>query len=389
MIKRSAVKNILKPELLSVISDGSTAPSRHGGMEFCAENAPITEEGCYTATMRKTRFSRRFIRSTQRAFHLTGALLLFAGSSVHAATPKAVFILLDGIPADLVESVSTPFFDEIAKDGGYARAYVGGQAGGASESPTVSAVGYNSLLTGTWANKHRVYSNQIRSPDYRYWDIFRLVKQHNPVLNTALFSTWEDNRTKLLGHGRPEAGGDKLDYYFDGFENDEQRFPHDEVREYIKQIDDLVSREAARYLAQHGPDLSWVYLEFTDDIGHLYGDGDEMAAAITLMDTNVGRIWRSVQARQQAEDEDWLVLITTDHGRDALTGKSHGGQTDRERTIWIATNSTALNEHFRNLPGIVDILPSILTHLEIAVPQAVSEQFDGKSFIDARRPREP
>ena len=389
MIKRSAVKNILKPELLSVISDGSTAPSRHGGMEFCAENAPITEEGCYTATMRKTRFSRRFIRSTQRAFHLTGALLLFAGSSVHAATPKAVFILLDGIPADLVESVSTPFFDEIAKDGGYARAYVGGQAGGASESPTVSAVGYNSLLTGTWANKHRVYSNQIRSPDYRYWDIFRLVKQHDPDLNTALFSTWEDNRTKLLGHGRPEAGGDKLDYYFDGFENDKQRFPHDEVREYIKQIDDLVSREAARYLAQHGPDLSWVYLEFTDDIGHLYGDGDEMAAAITLMDTNVGRIWRSVQARQQAEDEDWLVLITTDHGRDALTGKSHGGQTDRERTIWIATNSTALNEHFRNLPGIVDILPSILTHLEIAVPQAVSEQFDGKSFIDARRPREP
>lgn len=389
MIKRSAVKNILKPELLSVISDGSTAPSRHGGMEFCAENAPITEEGCYTATMRKTRFSRRFIRSTQRAFHLTGALLLFAGSSVHAATPKAVFILLDGIPAGLVESVSTPFFDEIAKDGGYARAYVGGQAGGASESPTVSAVGYNSLLTGTWANKHRVYSNQIRSPDYRYWDIFRLVKQHNPVLNTALFSTWEDNRTKLLGHGRPEAGGDKLDYYFDGFENDEQRFPHDEAREYIKQIDDLVSREAARYLAQHGPDLSWVYLEFTDDIGHLYGDGDEMAAAITLMDANVGRIWRSVQARQQAEDEDWLVLITTDHGRDALTGKSHGGQTDRERTIWIATNSTALNEHFRNLPGIVDILPSILTHLEIAVPQAVSEQFDGKSFIDARRPREP
>ena len=389
MIKRSAVKNILKPELLSVISDGSTAPSRHGGMEFCAENAPITEEGCYTATMRKTRFSRRFIRSTQRAFHLTGALLLFAGSSVHAATPKAVFVLVDGIPADLVESVSTPFFDEIAKDGGYARAYVGGQAGGASESPTVSAVGYNSLLTGTWANKHRVYSNQIRSPDYRYWDIFRLVKQHNPDLNTALFSTWEDNRTKLLGHGRPEAGGDKLDYYFDGFENDEQRFPHDEAREYIKQIDDLVSREAARYLAQHGPDLSWVYLEFTDDIGHLYGDGDEMAAAITLMDANVGRIWRSVQARQQAEDEDWLVLITTDHGRDALTGKSHGGQTDRERTIWIATNSTALNEHFRNLPGIVDILPSILTHLEIAVPQAVSEQFDGKSFIDAPQPREP
>ena len=126
--------------------------------------------------MRRISISRRIIRSTQRAVHLTGALLLLAGWSVHGATPKAVFILVDGIPADLVESVSTPFFDEIARDGGYARAYVGGQAGGVSESPTVSAVGYNSLLTGTWANKHRVYSNQISSPDYRYWDIFRLVK---------------------------------------------------------------------------------------------------------------------------------------------------------------------------------------------------------------------
>jgi len=161
------------------------------------------------------------IRSTHRAVHLTGTLPLLAGWSVHGATPKAVFILEDGISADLAESVSTSFFDEIAKDGGYARAYVGGQAGGVSESPTVSAVGYNSLLTGMWANKHRVYSNQIRSPDYRYWDIFRMVKQHNPDLSTALFSTSEDNRTKLLGNGPPEAGSDKLDYYFDGLENDE------------------------------------------------------------------------------------------------------------------------------------------------------------------------
>ena len=151
-------------------------PSRNSGTELYAENAPIKAEGCYTAVMRNTSVSRRAIRSTQWAVYLTGALLLLAGWSIHGATPKAVFILADGIPADLVESVSTPFFDEIAKDGNYARAYFGGQAGGVSESPTVSAVGYNSLLTGTWANKHRVYSNQIRSPDYRYWYIFRLVK---------------------------------------------------------------------------------------------------------------------------------------------------------------------------------------------------------------------
>ncbi|HBW83999.1 MAG: nucleotide pyrophosphatase [Gammaproteobacteria bacterium] len=332
-----------------------------------------------------TGVSYQSTRAAQGVGRLASAFLLFAGLSVNAATPKAVFILVDGIPADLVESVTTPFFDEIAGVGGYTRAYVGGQVGGASESPTVSAVGYNSLLTGTWANKHKVYSNQIRNPDYQYWDIFRAVKQHDPELKTAIFSTWEDNRTKLLGHGLPEAGGDKLDYYFDGFENDVQQFPHDEGREFIREIDDLVSREAARYILERGPDLSWVYLEFTDDIGHLYGDGVEMASAITLMDANVGRIWRSVQARQLTEDENWLVVITTDHGRDAETGKGHGGQSDRERTIWIVTNGTTLNENFTNLPSIVDILPSVLTHLQVAVPQAVRDQFDGKSFIDEHR----
>ena len=77
-------------------------------------------------------------------------ILLFSISSA-SAQKKAVFIILDGIPADVIESVETPTLDEIAEQGGYSRAYTGGVAGGASETPTISAVGYNSLLTGTWA----------------------------------------------------------------------------------------------------------------------------------------------------------------------------------------------------------------------------------------------
>ena len=47
-----------------------------------------------------------------------------------AASPrKAVFIILDGIPADVIEQVATPSIDEIAKAGGYARAHVGGELG--------------------------------------------------------------------------------------------------------------------------------------------------------------------------------------------------------------------------------------------------------------------
>ena len=139
---------------------------------------------------------------------------------------KAVFIIVDGIPADVVEAADTPVLDEIAAQGGYTRAWVGGEAGGESETPTVSAPGYMNLITGTWANKHNVYDNDVSDPDYRYWDIFRIAKAHDPGIRTAIYSTWTDNRTKLLGNGLPEAGGSKLDFHADGYELDTERFPH-------------------------------------------------------------------------------------------------------------------------------------------------------------------
>jgi len=73
--------------------------------------------------------------------------------------------------------------------------------------------------------------------------------------------------------------------------------------------------------------------------------------------------------------------VTTDHGRDAATGKDHGGQSERERTTWIVTNSVSLNEHFTDTPAIVDILPSIAAHLELEMPAEIREQLDGRSFI--------
>jgi predicted AlkP superfamily pyrophosphatase or phosphodiesterase len=298
------------------------------------------------------------------------------------SAPKALFMIVDGIPADVIEAVDTPHLDEIAAGGGYTRAYVGGTAGAESESPTVSATGYNSLLTGTWANKHQVLDNEINNPDYSYWDIFRIAKTHNLNLKTAVFSTWLDNRTRLIGDGLEAAGGSKLDYYFDGFELDTGRFPHDEESHYIREIDALVVNEAARYVGENGPDLSWIYLQFTDDVGHLYGDGPEMTAAVIQMDEWVGAVWASIKQRQAAYDEEWLLVVTTDHGRDAATGKDHGGQSERERTTWIVTNSDRLNTNFGNMPSIVDILPSLATHLELDIPEAVAQKFDGHSFID-------
>ena len=42
-------------------------------------------------------------------------------------TPKTLFVVVDGIPADVIERVSTPGIDAVAAKGSYQRAYVGGE----------------------------------------------------------------------------------------------------------------------------------------------------------------------------------------------------------------------------------------------------------------------
>ena len=48
------------------------------------------------------------------------------GGSVQK-TRKAVFVIVDGISADVIEKLNTPHLDAIANVGGYTRAHVGGE----------------------------------------------------------------------------------------------------------------------------------------------------------------------------------------------------------------------------------------------------------------------
>jgi predicted AlkP superfamily pyrophosphatase or phosphodiesterase len=319
-----------------------------------------------------------------------GATLLFAlgflpASASQAGAPgaaKALFVIVDGIPADVIERVPTPAIDAISAEGAYARAQVGGPVGGPGETPTVSAPGYMGLVTGTWANKHNVYGNSDLSPNYDYWNLFRLARAVKPDLRLGIFSTWTDNRTILLGERLPKAGAFYFDFAIDGFEDDSGRFPSEPMDAQIEDIDAAVSRAAAKVIADEAPDLSWVYLQYTDDVAHEHGDGPAFDLAVRRMDERVGWIWSAIKNRQSSHDENWLVIVTTDHGRDAETGREHGGQSARERTIWMATNSQALTPDFFDLPEIVDIYPSIARHLGLTIPHHVARQLDGASFIE-------
>ncbi len=73
-----------------------------------------------------------------------------------------------------------------------------------------------------------------------------------------------------------------------------------------------------------------------------------------------------------------MIYITTDHGRDAATGKNHGGQSERERNTWIFTNAKGLNEYFfKQQQGIVDIMPTLATWLDIEIGRDHKMEIDG------------
>jgi len=89
------------------------------------------------------------------------------------------------------------------------------------------------------------------------------------------------------------------------------------------------------------PDMIMCTLEYCDHTGHGTGFGNKnplYVQAFRDSDRDALALINAVKARATYADEDWLILISTDHGG---SGKGHGSQLTECRQVFTAANKPA------------------------------------------------
>lgn len=243
--------------------------------------------------------------------------------------------------------------------------YAGGELGEETHQPTVSGPGWSSLLTGVWMDKHRVKDNRFFGARFQsYGHFMRHIKEQKPSSWCASFADWQPIH-RMIADGSRREGKEFLDVKFTLDSHAEQYVPSDvEIR-----------NQAVQTLRSQNPDAMFVYFGQVDEVGHgaidkrgrFSPDNEWYLKAISTVDTHVGQLLQAMRARPQFAEEDWLVLVTTDHGG---SGNNHGGDTDEERKIWMIAHGKDLSrERLLNEPvPQTAVVPMIYSYLGLPSP---------------------
>jgi predicted AlkP superfamily pyrophosphatase or phosphodiesterase len=80
--------------------------------------------------------------------------------------------------------------------------------------------------------------------------------------------------------------------------------------------------------------LNFVYFSQVDEFGHKYGALDHpYFDALGRVDQLVKNLHEVIEKRVKNFGEEWLIVITTDHGH--LDEGGHGGDSDQERSSFL------------------------------------------------------
>lgn len=262
------------------------------------------------------------------------------------AQNKVLILGIDGCRPDALLVANTPNLDALWQSGAYSFK-------AKTDDLSWSGVCWTSMLTGVWKEKHKVYSNDYENPNIaEYPHFFNLAKQQNPKLQTYFIVNWVPIHNILQ-------------------DNDATVSIHEKT-------DELVVNSVINTLGNTEVDVLFVHLDDVDHAGHAHGyavDNTHYINAIEQTDRLVGKMVQALENRANYAKENWLILVSTDHGG---SGTGHGKAIPEHTTIfYIAAGASVEPGEIKEQVYITDVAVTALKHLNISLE--ASWQLDGKA----------
>lgn len=214
--------------------------------------------------------------------------------------------------------------NKLRSTGGLYLAYTGGEYGTDTQQEPSTQPGWASVLTGGWHTHHGVTHNGKEYPLKDSVDTV-LMEYAKKGIPTSFTSAWLEHFTETY------AG--EIAYLK----------KHDEVPlVYTHTKDDegtqAILLDRVRNSSSDGREIVFGIYDSCDDNGHSYlfgNDKPQNGYAMRYCDTMAYEVMQAIEARATYEQEDWLILMLTDHGGWKW---GHGQHSYEERTIWMACN---------------------------------------------------
>jgi arylsulfatase A-like enzyme len=223
-----------------------------------------------------------------------------------ATAPRVLIISIDGCRPDMLLRADAPNVRSLMAEGSFtfwAR----------TTAVSVTLPSHTSMLTGVTPLKHGIDWNRelpFEHPVYpKFPTIFEIA--HRAGYTTAMAA----GKAKFATLGKPGT----IDFSY--------------VPAAEKEEDEDVAYHAVEIIRDHRPQVMFVHLPSTDNVGHAIGWGTpEQLRTIEQADRQIGRLLSALE--DVGLRHKTFILITADHGG---AGRAHGPDDPRCRHIpWIA-----------------------------------------------------
>lgn len=252
----------------------------------------------------------------------------FEGELPEGKTEKKVVIIgYDGCRADiLAEKQENGAVSYLLKNGASNNlAYCGGvNYPEKNTQDTSTAPGWCSIATGEWADVHGITGNGI-TKEVEPKTLMTSLVEDGTIDSSAFITKWKghftnDNSTYIDEKAYCEENNLNVEF--------ELRKNKEDI--HTGAMEEITSGDCA--------DFVFIIYEDTDSAGHDFGFSFNNPVYKDAFKTEDGygyEVIKAIEARENYETEDWLIIVTSDHGG---VGTGHGGESIQERMTFVVMN---------------------------------------------------